>query len=126
MGEEELAGLIAQAAHYSTVLPGKRPGPTFTNGWVRTLEMAPIDDDRYPEIPEYREVATPEQIEVLDFVTSLMVQLSVDQRRVLWLRAEGNSWRWLAREFGVTANRVRRFWKDAIMTALEVSGTNNR
>lgn len=122
MGEEEFSRLIERAAYYAKILPGSRPGPRFTNGWIRTLEMAPVDDDRYPELPEYREIATPEQIRVLDFVTDVLSKLSDDQRRVLWLRAEGNSWRYLAKEFCVTAGRVRRFWKDAMVMALDECG----
>ena len=122
MGEEEFSRLIERAAYYAKILPVSRPGPRVTNGWIRTLEMAPVDDDRYPELPEYREFATPEQIRVLDFVTDVLSKLSDDQRRVLWLRAEGNSWRYLAKEFCVTAGRVRRFWKDAMVMALDECG----
>ena len=110
MTEAEFAARMVEALDVAKRLPGPRslqPGNIF-----RYLVVSKDSDDvdevehrlsRLP--PSAAEIAAFD--EVIDWIGPLPVRI----RKLLWLRADANSWRFIAREMGLNPRYCQRLWR---------------
>jgi len=103
---------FAEAARTLRRLPEERPIGYF-NVWpaiVRTrweimaMEPQPM-----------KVLATPQAITRMELCMDWMLWLDPEDARLVWLRAEGHSFRYLARHFGVSRMMVWRRWAAALI-----------
>ena len=110
--EIDVWAILGRAVRAAKLIQGpKRPG--YANVWVVMMQQAMIRDE-YPETPEPRDYATPEEIAALDIAHGWMVHMSEPERCILWGRADGDSWRHLARKVGLTPHLVQKAARQAV------------
>ena len=112
LSPREVEERFTEAARTLRRLPDKRPIGYF-NVWpaiVRTrweimaMEPQPM-----------KVLATPQAITRMELCMDWMLWLEPEDARLVWLRAEGHSFRYLARHFGLSRMMVWRRWAAALI-----------
>ncbi len=111
---DDVVNWLSEAARTAHRLPPVRVQGHF-NCWptiVRTDGERMAVEDR----PVIRFPPTPEDVERMLVVMQWMQCLRVDQRKLVWMRAD--RWRWgdIGRRFGVAPRTAQRHWEYAIET----------
>jgi hypothetical protein len=109
---DDVANWLIEAARTSHRLPPARV-QGFFNCWptiVRTEYERMASDDA----PVYRFPPTPAEVERMLVVMQWVQCLEVEQRKLVWMRAE--RWRWhdIGKRFGVAPRTAQRHWESAI------------
>ena len=109
---EDVAARFAEAAETAHKLPRVRPGGYF-NPWMTLAMQVP---ERYPD-PErlYRPMPpSPKAVERMLETMRWVQWLEVEQRHLVWMRAEG--WRWpeIAKRIGCDRTTAWRRWRSAL------------
>jgi hypothetical protein len=109
---DDVANWLIEAARTAHRLPPVRVQGHF-NVWptiVRTEYERMASDDA----PVYRFPPTPAEVERMLVVMQWVQCLEVEQRKLLWMRAE--RWRWydIGKRFGVAPRTAQRHWEVAI------------
>ena len=109
---EDVANWLIEAARTAHRLPPVRVQGHF-NCWptiVRTEYERMASDDA----PVYRYPPTPAEVERMLVVMQWVQCLRIDQRKLVWMRAE--RWRWydIGKRFGVAPRTAQRHWEVAI------------
>ena len=90
---------------FLTSWPDYKPDPNTAYGY----EDAKIT----PSIP------SPAAIQRMEEALTRLQLAPVEYRRLLWFRAEGCSWRKLARYFGCGSRQVKMRWRDGVVSLWE-------
>jgi hypothetical protein len=111
---EDVTNWLIEAARTAHRLPPVRVQGYF-NVWptiIRTEHERMASDDA----PIYRFPPTPAEIERMLAVMQWVHCLEVEQRKLVWMRAE--RWRWydIGKRFGVAPRTAQRHWAIAIQT----------
>ena len=114
---EEVANWLTEAARTAHRLPPVRVQGHF-NVWptiVRTHYERLASDD----LPTYRFPPSPAEIERMIVVMQWMQCLELEQRQLVWMRAE--RWRWydIGKRLGVAPRTAQRRWDIAIRTVAQ-------
>lgn len=109
---DDVANWLIEAARTAHRLPPVRVQGHF-NCWptiVRTEYERMASDDA----PVYRYPPTPAEVERMLVVMQWVQCLRIDQRKLVWMRAE--RWRWydIGKRFGVAPRTAQRHWEVAI------------
>jgi hypothetical protein len=109
---DDVANWLIEAARTAHRLPPVRVQGHF-NVWptiVRTEYERMASDDA----PAYRFPPTPAEVERMLVVMQWVQCLEVEQRKLVWMRAE--RWRWydIGKRFGVAPRTAQRHWEVAI------------
>ena len=109
---DDVANWLIEAARTAHRLPPVRVQGHF-NVWptiVRTEYERMASDDA----PVYRFPPTPAEVERMLVVMQWVRCLEVEQRKLVWMRAE--RWRWydIGKRFGVSPRTAQRHWEVAI------------
>ncbi len=109
---DDVANWLIEAARTAHRLPPVRVQVHF-NVWptiVRTEYERMASDDA----PVYRFPPTPAEVERMLVVMQWVRCLEVEQRKLVWMRAE--RWRWydIGKRFGVAPRTAQRHWEVAI------------
>lgn len=118
---DDVANWLIEAARTAHRLPPARVQGHF-NVWptiVRTEYERMASDDA----PVYRFPPTPAEVERMLVVMQWIQCLAVEQRKLVWMRAE--RWRWydIGKRFGVAPRTAQRHWEVAIQAITEhISG----
>lgn len=109
---DDVANWLIEAARTAHRLPPVRVQGHF-NVWptiVRTEYERMASDDA----PVYRFPPTPAEVERMLAVMQWVRCLEVEQRKLVWMRAE--RWRWydIGKRFGVAPRTAQRHWEVAI------------
>ena len=110
---EEVATQIVRASRTAHRLPPVRLQTHF-NLWpiiVRTEFERMAGDD----IPLYRAPPSPAEIDQMLEVMRWMKYLTVEERLLLWMRAERYAWDEIGRRFGLCRTTAWRHWKSTIL-----------
>lgn len=110
---EEVATQIVRASRTAHRLPAVRLQTHF-NLWpiiVRTEFERMAGDD----IPLYRAPPSPVEIDQMLEVMRWMKYLTVEERLLLWMRAERYAWDEIGRRFGLCRTTAWRHWKSTIL-----------
>ena len=110
---EEVATQIVRASRTAHRLPAVRLQTHF-NLWpiiVRTEFERMAGDD----IPLYRAPPSPAEIDQMLEVMRWMKYLTVEERLLLWMRAERYAWGEIGRRFGLCRTTAWRHWKSTIL-----------
>ncbi len=106
---EQVANRFAEAAWTAHRLP--RMGPRgYFNPWMTTAFQVP---DRYPD-PErlYRPLPpSPQDVERMLEAMRWVQWLEVEQRHLVWMRANRYEWQQIGRRFACDRNTAARRWK---------------
>jgi AraC-like DNA-binding protein len=108
----DVAQRIREAAHTAHRLPPVRVQgyfnlwPVFVRG---EFERFANDDP-----PPMRFPPTPREIDRMMEVMHWMAWLEVEDRKLLWMRAERYRWEEIARRFGCSNRTAQRRWNDAV------------
>lgn len=114
---DAVAARFAEACHTAHRLPRVRPQGYF-NVWPefkRTAYERMARDDE----PVYRFPPTPEDIERMLLVMRWVQWLEVDDRHLVWLRADRYEWAQIARRIGCCRQTASRRWRRAIEDVAE-------
>ena len=103
---ELVAGRLAEAADVLSRLPGQR-ALGYYDLWPR-LVGAP---DRYT-CPA---AAAPEAIDRMDEALAWLCWLDHEERRLVWLRAEGVPWKRITRRLGIGRTTAWQRWTTALL-----------
>ncbi len=109
---DDVAARFAEAAETAHRLP--RVGPScYFNPWMTLAMQAP---DRYPDPDRlYRPMPpTHESIERMLETSRWMQWLEVEQRRLIWMRANRYEWQQIGRRFACDRNTASRRWHRAM------------
>lgn len=114
---DDVVNWFIEAARTAHRLPPVRVQGHF-NVWptiVRTEYERMASDDA----PSYRFPPSPVQIERMLVVMQWVQCLEVEQRKLVWMRAE--RWRWydIGKRFGVAPRTAQRHWEIAIQIVTE-------
>lgn len=109
---DDVANWLIEAARTAHRLPPVRVQGHF-NVWptiVRTEYERMASDDA----PVYRFPPTPAEVERMLVVMQWVQCVEVEQRKLVWMRAE--RWRWydIGKRFGVAPRTAQRHWEVAI------------
>ena len=113
MTEAECAARLAEALDVARRLPAPRslgPGNVY-----RYLIVSKDADD--PEEIDFRlhnSFPDAEELERFDEVIDWLSPLPVPLRKLLWLRADANTWRFIGRILGYNPRYCQRLWRDTI------------
>lgn len=121
---EEVATRIVRATRTAHRLPAVRVQTHF-NLWpviVRTEFERMAGDD----VPLYRAPPSPAEIEAMLEVMRWMKHLSVDERLLLWMRAERYAWEDIGRRFGLCRTTAWRHWKSTILKLVHALNDQSR
>lgn len=109
---ETVANRLTRASRTAQRLPPVRVQAYF-NLWpviVRSeFERMAVEDTRI-----YRSPPSPADIDYLLEVMRWMNWLSVDERLLLWMRADRHPWNDIAKRFGYSRSTVCRQWKATV------------
>jgi Domain of unknown function (DUF6362) len=121
---ELVAGRLAEAADVLARLPEERV-PGFYDLWPRIV-AAPCTS-RGPA------AAMPEAIDRMDEALRWLTWLELEERRLVWLRAEGLPWKRITHRLGIGRTTAWQRWTMALLTiavrlnaAHEQKGPNNK
>lgn len=106
---EEVAARFADAAETAHKLPRVRPGGYF-NPWMTLAMQVP---ERYPD-PErlYRPMPpSPQAVERMLETMRWVQWLEVEQRHLVWMRANRYEWQQIGRRFACDRNTAARRWR---------------
>jgi hypothetical protein len=106
---DEVAARFADAAETAHKLPRVRPGGYF-NPWMTLAMQMP---ERYPD-PERLYRPMPPSPQAVDRMLETMrwVQwLEVEQRHLVWMRANRYEWQQIGRRFACDRNTAARRWR---------------
>ena len=114
---DDVANWLIEAARTAHRLPPVMVQGHF-NVWptiVRTEYERMASDDA----PVYRFPPTPAEVERMLVVMQWVQCLEVEQRKLVWMRAE--RWRWydIGKRFGVAPRTAQRHWEVAIQVITE-------
>ncbi len=114
---EEVAARFAEAAEVAHRLPCVRPAGHF-NPW---LTLALQVSERYPDSERlYRPLPpSPEAIERMLETMRWIQWLEVEQRHLVWMRANRHEWQVIGRRFACDRNTASRRWNKAIATVVK-------
>lgn len=105
---DEVAARFADAADTAQKLPRVRPGGYF-NPWMTLAMQVP---ERYPD-PErlYRPMPpSPQAVERMLETMRWVQWLEVEQRHLVWMRANRYEWQQIGRRFACDRNTASRRW----------------
>ena len=106
---KEVAARFADAADTAHKLPRVRPGGYF-NPWMTLAFQVP---ERYPD-PErlYRPMPpSPQAVERMLETMRWVQWLEVEQRHLVWMRANRYEWQQIGRRFACDRNTAARRWR---------------
>lgn len=109
---DDVANWLREAARTAHRLPPVRVQGYF-NLWP-TIIRTPYERMTGDEAPIYRFPPTPAEVERMLVAMGWMQWLDVEQRKLLWMRAD--RWRWhdIGKRFGVAPRTAQRRWEAAI------------
>jgi hypothetical protein len=109
---DDVANWLREAARTAHRLPPVRVQGYF-NLWP-TIVRTPYERMAGDEAPIYRFPPTPAEVERMLVAMGWMQWLDVEQRKLLWMRAD--RWRWhdIGKRFGVAPRTAQRRWEAAI------------
>ena len=109
---DEVISWLHEAARTAHRLPPVRVQGYF-NLWP-TIVRSEYERMASEDAPVYRFPPSPTEIDRMLVVMRWMQWLEVEQRKLVWMRAE--RWRWydIARRFGVSPRTAQRRWEAAI------------
>jgi hypothetical protein len=111
--EAEVIKAFEEAIRTLKKLPSERLRDYFTI-WPQVI-YTPIEIIRMDQTPR-KWSATPESISRMEKVFSWIHLLdSVEERKIILLRAKRTSWRLICYEFGISRATANRKWKNAIL-----------
>lgn len=115
---EAVATRIVQAARTAHRLPAVRVQAHF-NLWPVIVrgEFERLAND---DVPLYRAPPNPAEIDQMLEVMRWMNCLSIDERLLLWMRADRYAWDDIGRRFGLCRTSAWRHWKASILKLAEV------
>ena len=109
--ERDVADQISEANDTANRL--EAPRKLEASNIFRHLIVAKNDDDvEAIERMLSRRRATPEEEARFDEVIEWITPLPVRLRKLLWLRADTNSWRYIGRMMGLNPRYCQRLWRD--------------
>lgn len=113
---EEVAGRFAEAAETAHRLPHTRQGGYF-NPWMTQAFQVP---ERYPDTERmYRPLPpSPQAVERMLQAMRWVQWLEVEQRHLVWMRANRYEWQQIGRRFACDRNTAARRWRRAIETVV--------
>ena len=106
---DDVAARFAEAAETAHKLPRVRPGGYF-NPWMTLAMQVP---ERYPD-PErlYRPMPpSPQAVERMLETMRWVQCLEVEQRHLVWMRANRYEWQQIGRRFACVRNTAARRWR---------------
>ena len=141
--EEEFAGRMAEALAIADRIPGREkavanqiseafdtadrleaPRKLGASNVFRHLIAAKSDEDiESIERMLSRRRATPDEERGFDEVIEWITPLPIRLRKLLWLRADGNSWRYIGRVLGITPRWCQKLWRQAAAQIAEQART---
>jgi len=117
--ERFIGAQIAEALDTSHRL--EPPRKLGASNIFRNLIVAKTDDDI--EAIEWmlsRRRATPDEEALFDEVIVWITPLPVRLRKLMWLRADGHSWRYIGRVMGVSHTTTQKLWRGAAAQIAEL------
>lgn len=114
---DDVAARFVEAVETARKLPPVRPGGYF-NPW---MTMAFPMSDRYPDREKpYRPMPpSPQAVERMLETMRWVQWLEVEQRHLVWMRANRYEWQQIGRRFGCDRNTAARRWKKAMELVVE-------
>ena len=115
MGEwnsQRVAQRIHEATHTAHRLPPVRVQGYF-NLWP-VMARGELERFATDEPLPVRFPPTPPEIERMMEVMHWMVWLEIEDRKLLWMRADRYRWEEIARRFGCSTRTAQRRWNDAV------------
>ncbi|MTI15126.1 DUF6362 family protein [Sansalvadorimonas verongulae] len=110
---EELDQLYHNAWKTSQRLPAGS-GIGYKSPWVEMI-YDEREQQRRAEKIRLRTAPTPLEVEQLMDCINWLQRLTVEQRRLIWLRASGLSWRKISAKTGIPHTTVKRHWHKALL-----------
>ena len=109
---DDVANWLIEAARTAHRLPPVRVQGHF-NCWP-TIVRSEYERMASDDAPVYRYPPTPAEVERMLVVMQWVQCLRIDQRKLVWMRAE--RWRWydIGKRFGVAPRTAQRHWEVAI------------
>ena len=109
---DDVANWLIEAARTAHRLPPVRVQGYF-NCWP-TIVRSEYERMASDDAPVYRFPPTPAEVERMLVVMQWVQCLRIDQRKLVWMRAE--RWRWydIGKRFGVAPRTAQRHWEVAI------------
>ena len=109
---DDVANWLIEAARTAHRLPPVRVQGHF-NCWP-TIVRSEYERMASDDAPVYRFPPTPAEVERMLVVMQWVQCLRIDQRKLVWMRAE--RWRWydIGKRFGVAPRTAQRHWEVAI------------
>ena len=109
---DDVANWLIEAARTAHRLPPVRVQGYF-NCWP-TIVRSEYERMASDDAPVYRYPPTPAEVERMLVVMQWVQCLRIDQRKLVWMRAE--RWRWydIGKRFGVAPRTAQRHWEVAI------------
>jgi DNA-directed RNA polymerase specialized sigma24 family protein len=113
---EQVAERFREAAETAHRLPSARVQGYFNlwSGFPRETWQRYPDDEKV-----YRFPPTPEAIDRWEEVTRWALWLTVEERHLVWMRAEDWDWKDIARRFGCERTTAWRRWRKALSRVAE-------
>jgi hypothetical protein len=103
---EAVAARLAEAADTLARLPDKRVHGLY-DLWPKLIGAA--GRQAHPA------AASPEAIDRMDEALAWLMWLEPEERRLVWLRAEGLPWKWITRRMGVGRTTAWQRWSTALL-----------
>jgi DNA-binding CsgD family transcriptional regulator len=117
---ELVAERLAEAADVLARLPEVR-ARGFYDLWPRLIG----EPSRY----DRPAAAAPEAIDQMDEALGWLMWLEPEERRMVWLRADGMPWKWITRRLGIGRTTAWQHWTMALLkiaTRLNAAAEQNR
>ena len=111
---DEITDWLIEAARTAHRLPPVRVQGYF-NVWPAFVRT-PFERMAHEEEPVQRLPPTPAEIERMLVVMQWVQCLEVEQRKLVWMRAERWRWQDIGKRFGVAPRTAQRRWDVAIQT----------
>jgi len=106
---DDVAARFAEAAETAHKLPRVRPGGYY-NPWMTLAVQVP---ERYPDLERlYRPMPpSPKAVERMLETMRWVRWLEVEQRHLVWMRANRYEWQQIGRRFACDRNTAARRWR---------------
>ncbi|MBM3364018.1 MAG: helix-turn-helix domain-containing protein [Betaproteobacteria bacterium] len=106
---DDVAARFAEAAETAHKLPRVRPGGYY-NPWMTLAVQVP---ERYPDLERlYRPMPpSPKAVERMLETMRWVQWLEVEQRHLVWMRANRYEWQQIGRRFACDRNTAARRWR---------------